>query len=84
MNIQQIAMTLSKRALEAKAQTGKAAKANYTGRKRRSKKEPSVIHSGRRKDIVPVLQKQLLHKYICACRSKKKKKKISEKERELP
>lgn len=50
-----IVTTLSKGALDAKAQTGKAAKANCTGRKQRSKKEPSVIYSGRRKDTVPVL-----------------------------
>lgn len=50
-----IALTLSKGALDAEAQTGKAAKANCAGRKQRSKKEPSVIYSGRRKDTVPVL-----------------------------
>lgn len=65
-----IAGTLSKIALEAKAQTGKAAQANCAGRQQ-SKKEPSGIPSEEK--TVPMLQKQLLHKYISVSPPKKKK-----------
>lgn len=61
--------TLSKSALETKAQIEKAAETDCTGRNKEIKKEPLVICSGKRKDIVPVLQKQALHSYMCSCHS---------------
>lgn len=63
-----IAGTLSKITLEAKAQTGKAAKAKCTGRKQKRTTSDTL----RRKDCA-MLQKQLLHKYISVNPPKKKK-----------
>lgn len=75
--LSRINIVLSKSALETKAQIEKAAETNYVGRKQRNKKVPSVIHSGERKDVVPMLQKQLLHSYIGAIQSKNNNKNCS-------
>ena len=65
-------VTLSKSALETKAQIEKAAETHCTGRNKEIKKEPLGICSGKRKDV-PVLQKQALHSYMCSCHSTEKK-----------